>query len=164
MKHHRYGCYGWLVWPKYAHAYGWSDSRSRNSGEPREESVYEHRSRSGSRGSSGFGARRPLRYLSYQLDLDETQRRRLATAIEKLKVAREQAALDEKKTLGSVADLLSGTAASTEAIRAALAPRVQSAEQLQATAAAALEEIVAVLDSDQREEFAYLLRTGAFRI
>lgn len=163
MRHSRFGCYGWLGWPRYAHAYGWADPIDTDNRGKRNASAYEHRGHSGRR-SSGFGARRPLRYLSYQLDLDESQRRKLAAALDKLKVAQEQAALDEKKTLGSLADLLTRADSSIDSIRAALAPRVQSAEQLQAISAAALEEIVVMLDPDQREEFSYLLRTGAFRI
>jgi uncharacterized membrane protein len=108
--------------------------------------------------------RRPLRYLSYQLDLDETQRRKIAVALDAVKVEREQGALDEKKMVGDLADLIANPDVSGESLAQALSVRVRSAEHLQQHIAKALKDIVAVLDPDQREEFAYLLRTGAFRI
>ena len=51
------------------------------------QSFYESRHYGRHRGRSGLGVRRPLRYLAYQLDLDEAQRRRVATALDALKTA-----------------------------------------------------------------------------
>ena len=85
-KHFRYGCFG-ATWPmhpmKMAYAYGYavpddssdeveaSDDRGKRS----RDTWYaqrEHRGRRGHR-SGSFGVRRPLRYLSYQLDLHSDQ-------------------------------------------------------------------------------------------
>ena len=128
-----------------------------------------HRSRHGSR-SGSFGVRRPLRYLSYQLDLDESQRRHVAAALDSVKIEREQMALDEKKMVSELADLVYDDATdeshklSTDTLKEALSTRVRSSEQLQKRTAKALKQIVEVLDPDQRQEFAYLIRSGDFRV
>jgi Spy/CpxP family protein refolding chaperone len=131
----------------------------------------QHRGRRGYGGGSGtgsFGGRRPLRYLSYQLDLDESQRRQIAAALDSVKIEREQVALDEKKVLSELADLVDagGTdgGLSTDTLKETLSARVRSSEHLQKRTAKALKQIIEVLDPDQRQEFAYLIRTGAFRI
>ncbi len=121
-------------------------------------------SRHHSRRSGSFGVRRPLRHLSYRLDLDESQQRVAAQVLDKLKMEMEQARLDEKKTVSELANEISAADVSVDGLRRALAPRVKSAESLQATLASAMQELAAVLDRDQREELAHLLRSGAFRI
>ncbi len=121
-------------------------------------------SRHHSRRGGSFGARRPLRHLSYRLDLDEPQQRVAARVLDRLKMDLEQARLDEKKTLTEVANRITGEDVSVDDLRDALAPRVSSAEQLRTTIASAMQELAAVLDRDQREELAHLLRSGAFRI
>ena len=108
--------------------------------------------------------RRPLRYLSYQLDLDESQRRRIAAVLDRVKVEREQSALDDKKMVGDLADLIEKPELSLSSLEDALTARVRSTEQLSKTIARGLSDIVEVLDPDQREEFAYLVRTGTFTI
>ena len=111
-----------------------------------------------------------MRYLSYQLDLDESQRRQVAAALDSVKIEREQMALDEKKMVSQLADLVHTGGAdaenklSTDALKDALSPRVDSSERLQKRIAKALKQIVEVLDPDQRQEFAYLIRTGDFRV
>ncbi len=187
-KQFRYGCFG--PWPmrhmKMAYAYGYAAPLDTDdSFEPetpydegkREErsrgTWYAHREHRGRRGhrSGNFGVRRPLRYLSYQLDLDESQRRQVAAALDSLKIEREQMALDEKKMVSELADLVHDAGASdadgklsTDALKEKLSSRVRSSEQLQKRIAKALKQIVEVLDPDQRQEFAYLIRTGDFRI
>jgi hypothetical protein len=116
------------------------------------------------RHSGSFGVRRPLRYLSYQLDLDEPQRRQIGAVLDEVKIEREQAALDEKKMVAELADQISQPEIKADSLRETLTTRVRSTEQIQRCSANALEKIVATLDADQREEFAYLLRTGAFRL
>ena len=176
MRHHRTKCYGMFGSPvgwhnRYANAYGWNQFADQEE----ETSCYEQREHSsrqasrqgkwgGSRRGGRFGARRPLRYLSYQLDLDDSQRRRIAAVLERMKVDREQVALDEKKTIAELASLVRRDDLSVDALRSALAPRVRSSETLQAETARALQDIVETLDADQREEFSYLLSSGAFRI
>jgi len=178
-KHAHYRCFG-AMWPmrpmKMAYAYGYTvpdeDSRARD-GEPGERSSgtwYAHRRHRGRRshGGADFGVRRPLRYLSYQLDLDESQRRQIAAALDTLKLEREQMALDEKKMLSELADLVDSDGddegLNTDALKDALSARVRSSEHLQKRTAKALKQIVEVLDPDQRQEFAYLIRTGEFRV
>lgn len=175
MRKYRYRCFGpWSMRPYHlAYAYGYASSTQASAGEddaPRDwYAQREHGSRRGHRRSGGFGVRRPLRYLSYQLDLDESQRRQIAAALDAVKLEREQAVLDEKKMVAELAELVSAeteaeSGLDTDALRAALAPRVQASEKLQKRIARALKQIVEVLDADQRQEFAYLLRTGDFRI
>ena len=192
-KHFRYGCFG--PWPmrsmKMAYAYGYAtpagsfdddesysedpygDDGKRSKGERSRSTWYAHREHRGRRGhrSGNFGVRRPLRYLSYQLDLDESQRRQVAAALDSVKIEREQMALDEKKMVSELADLVhdGGSAdaeakLSTDTLKETLSVRVRSNEQLQKRIAKALKQIVEVLDPDQRQEFAYLIRTGEFRI
>ncbi|MEM8768941.1 MAG: hypothetical protein AAGE43_15955 [Pseudomonadota bacterium] len=169
--------------PAYAFGYaGWYDSpertadkTSRHEQEERyrdlKDSFYEHREHRDSRHGyrhkkrhGDFGVRRPLRYLSYQLDLDESQRRGVAAALDRVKTEREQAALDEKKMVADLADLVASPELSSESLSDTLAARVRATESVQNHVARAIKEIVGLLDPDQRQEFAYLLRTGAFRI
>ncbi len=175
-KQTRYRCFGpWSMRPYHlAYAFGYANTSqsSEESDEDAPRNWYaqkEHRSRRGHRRSGNFGVRRPLRYLSYQLDLDEAQRRQIAAALDTVKIEREQAELDEKKMVAELADLVSSdssaeTELSTDSLKAALSPRVQASEKLQKRIAKALKQIVEALDPDQRQEFAYLLRTGDFRI
>ena len=108
-------------------------------------------------GRGSFGVRRPLRYLSYHLNLDDTQMRRIATVLDRLKTEREQAKLDESRTVSDLAGLVTKDDLSIGMLKEALAPRVETAERLQLAVARAVQDIVRELDPDQREEFAYLL-------
>ena len=146
MYHH---CNWWSRRFAYAHA---ASHKSQNYYESRH-----HR-------KSGFGVRRPLRYLGYQLDLDEDQMRKVAAILDALKVEREQASLDEKKTVSELANIVTKGDVSVDELRDVLKPRIDSAGQLQLAVARAVLELVAVLDEDQREEFAYLLRNGTMRL
>ena len=170
MKHHRHGCFG-PAWPfRYAYAYsaGYGESPERDRIDENTTPWYAHRGHShhwkSGRRSGSFGVRRPLRYLSYQLDLDESQRRRVAVVLDAVKTEREQAALDEKKMAADLADLVARPDMTDEALTDVLSARVASTERVQQSVAKAIGEIVAALDPDQREEFAYLLRTGAIQI
>ena len=106
--------------------------------------------------------RRPIRYLAYQLDLDDAQTRKIAAVLDRLKVEREQAKLDEARTVIEVASLVTQPELSVERLKEALAPRVTSAEHLQIAVAKAMHDIVCELDPEQREDFAYLLNSKAF--
>ncbi|MCR9259009.1 MAG: hypothetical protein NXH95_04770 [Pseudomonadaceae bacterium] len=125
---------------------------------------YQARGRRGGHhgGGSYFGVRRPIRYLSYQLDLDDAQTRKVAAVLDRLKVEREQAKLDEARTVIDVASLVTESELSVEMLKEALAPRVTSAEHLQVAVAKAMHDIIRELDPEQREDFAYLLNTKAF--
>lgn len=168
--HPRYRCFH-PMWPmrhmKLAYAYGYTapedDGRTENSdwqddeGSRRSDRTwYAHRQHRGrrSQGAGSFGVRRPLRYLSYQLDLDESQRRQIAAALDSVKLEREQAELDEKKMLSDLADLVDAgggeSGLDTDSLKAALSARVRSSEQLQKRTAKALKQIAEVLDADQQ--------------
>ena len=167
MKNHRFGCFA-PSWPRnyaYGVAYAQTEPQRNDAEQPGSGTWYAHREhRRHGRRAGGFGVRRPLRYLSYQLDLDESQRRRVAIVLDRVKTEREQATLDEKKMIAELADLVVDPEVSTDSLEGALAARVQSTRQVQTHIANALKEIISALDPDQREELAYLLRTGAFRI
>ena len=112
----------------------------------------------------GFGVRRPLRYLSHRLDLDDQQRRVLAASFERIKIEREQAALDRKRSDSQVADKLTQQELAVEDLQQAMCPRTDIAQRLQATIAKELYDSVRVLDDEQREEFAYLVRSGVVKL
>ncbi|MGD8417875.1 MAG: periplasmic heavy metal sensor [Pseudomonadales bacterium] len=164
MRHHRYRCFG----PSWAFAYAYGAARPDDDAADNR-TWYAHRGHDrhgwqGGRPGRSFGVRRPLRYLSYQLDLDESQRRKIAIALDSVKTEREQATLDDKRMAADLAEAILRPDLSTEALNQALAGRLESTRRVQAKVAAALKDIAETLDSDQREEFAYLVRTGAFRI
>ena len=126
--------------------------------------YYETRRHNRHAGRGDFGVRRPLRYLSYHLDLDEAQRRKVAASFERIKLEREQASLDKKKSDANVADQLLREDVSVADLSQALAERSKADETLQTVLAKELYEIVAVLDEEQREEFAHLVRTGVLKL
>lgn len=142
--------------PRYAFGYASAGDATPS----RRNAFYESRQHR----SSGFGVRRPLRYLGYRLDLDDTQMRRVAAVLDGLKTEREQAKLDEARSLTDVASLVTKDGLSVDDLQAALVPRVRAAERLQLAVARAVQDIVSVLDAEQREEFAYLLNSKALTL
>ncbi len=122
---------------------------------PHYESRWHHR------GGRNFGVRRPLRYLAHRLDLDDSQTRKMASILNQLKTEREQAELDEKRTVAGMANLLADGTPTLDEIREVLSGRVKSAEHLQEETAKAVVAISNFLDDDQRDEFVNLLLTGA---
>lgn len=112
----------------------------------------------------GFGVRRPLRFLSHKLDLDEKQAAQMARILDELKTERAQATVDDRRVLSAFADAISGTEFDTQSAQQAATRRVQSAERLRDAVVKALTEIHRVLDAEQRERLAYLIRTGALVI
>ena len=145
MRHFNHLCHSWYLRPAYANRC--TDTQP----------SYETRRHRGAQ----FGVRRPLRYLSSQLDLSENQMRRMASALNAIKNEREQSALDEKRTVAAIADLMTDGTPTLEELNAALEPRNKSAEQLHAEIAQAMVQISDMLDEDQREQFASLLSSGA---
>ena len=144
-----FNCDPWSRRLAYAHAYA-SHHHSR----------YEsRRARHG-----GFGVRRPLRYLSYHLDLDDAQRRKVAASFERVKLEREQAKLDRSKCDANVADVFLEDDISVDGLQRALAQRTEIEGNMQAVIAKELYEIANVLDEEQRDEFAHLVRTGVLRL
>lgn len=112
-------------------------------------------------GGGHFGVRRPLRFLAHKLDLDEKQVASLAQILDDLKTERAQAAVDHRRTTSAFADAIAAETFDATKAGAAAAERVKSAEKLRDAVAAALGKIHALLNQDQRQRLAYLLRTGA---
>jgi Spy/CpxP family protein refolding chaperone len=115
-------------------------------------------------GGGAFGVRRPLRFLAYRLELREDQVADLAKVLAELKTERAQASVDNRRTLSGLADAVGGE--SFDAAKAAEAgkARSESAERLARSVSGALQKIHALLDAEQRKQFAYLIRTGAIGI
>jgi Spy/CpxP family protein refolding chaperone len=115
-------------------------------------------------GGGAFGVRRPLRFLAYRLNLNETQVEELAKILDELKTERAQAAVDDRRVISGFADALGLD--QFDAVKAADAGalRVKSAERLRDAVLKALARMHTVLDSQQRAQLAYLIRTGTLSI
>ena len=113
---------------------------------------------------SGFGVRRPLRFMAHKLELTQEQVGELAKILSDLKAERAQSAVDERRSTGSLADALSSPAFDKDRAKGALDSRVKSAERLREAVYAALERIHAMLTPEQRQKLAYLMRTGALSV
>jgi hypothetical protein len=108
--------------------------------------------------------RRPLRFLAYKLELDERQVAELARVLDELKIERAQGEVDRRRTLTAFADAVAAEAFDEARAKEAGALRVATAERLRDAVTKALGRIHALLDGDQRERLAYLIRTGALAI
>jgi len=115
-------------------------------------------------GGGTLGVRRPLRYLAWKLDLSDAQVGELAKIIADLKTERAQAAVDARRTVTAFADAVAGASFDAARAKEGAAFRVASAEHLRDAVLKALERIHAVLEPEQREKLAYLIRTGALSI
>jgi hypothetical protein len=115
-------------------------------------------------GAEGFGARRPVRFLAMRLDLDDAQVAKLAKIVERLRVEREQAAVDSRRAAGAIADALEGASLEAERLEEATRLRVEATRRVQESVARALRELHELLDGEQREELASLIRSGALRL
>jgi hypothetical protein len=154
--------YGGTCGPTYASAWceagtGASDtewtfhSSSRGSGDP----VF---------GSSGFGVRRPIRFLSERLDLSEQQVSELARIIERIRIERAQAAVDLRRAADEFADVLESGDFTTEAAESAGQRRIAAAKNVQDVVSSSLRLLHEMLDEEQRDELASLIRTGAIKL
>jgi hypothetical protein len=115
-------------------------------------------------GGGAFGVRRPLRFLAWKLELEENQVAELAKILDDLKTERAQAAVDNRRSTSAFADGVAGEAFDATKVKEAAELRVKSAEKLRDAVVSALSRIHAVLDAEQRERLAYLIRTGALAI
>jgi Spy/CpxP family protein refolding chaperone len=116
-----------------------------------------------SEGPAGFGrwgVRRPLRFLAHKLDLDQKQISELARILDELKIERAQAEVDDRRAQAELADAFLGETFDAGKAGAAGERRVQSAAKLRDALVTALRGIHALLRPEQRERFAYLVRTG----
>ncbi len=115
-------------------------------------------------GGGAFGVRRPLRFLAYRLNLNETQVEELAKILDELKTERAQAAVDDRRVTSGFADALGLEQFDPLKAADAGALRVKSAERLRDAVLKALARMHAVLDSQQRAQLAYLIRTSTLSI
>ncbi len=115
-------------------------------------------------GGGAFGVRRPLRFLAYKLELDERQVAELARVLDELKIERAQGEVDRRRTLTAFADAVGAETFDEARAKEAGALRVATAERLRDAVTKALSRIHALLEPDQRERLAYLIRTGALGI
>jgi Spy/CpxP family protein refolding chaperone len=120
----------------------------------------------GDGGNSGgpFGVRRPLRFIAYKLDLNDKQVADLARVLDELKTERAQAEVDRRRTVAALADAVAGETFDTSKAGEGAKLRVSSAERLRDAVIKALQQIHAMLNPDQREKLAYLIRTGTLLI
>jgi len=115
-------------------------------------------------GGGAFGVRRPLRFLAYKLNLNEEQVSQLAKILDELKTERAQAAVDDRRTVAAFADAIGLEKFDEARAKEGGDLRVKSAEKLRDAVIKALGKIHAVLDSGQRAQLAYLIRTGVLSI
>jgi Spy/CpxP family protein refolding chaperone len=114
--------------------------------------------------SSGpmFGVRRPLRHLAWKLNLNEEQVRGLVDILDRLKTGYGQARLDRQRSTSDVATAFDADTFDQAQMRAALESRTRATDALNRELLTALEALYALLNAEQRREFAYLLRSGSF--
>jgi Spy/CpxP family protein refolding chaperone len=112
----------------------------------------------------GFGVRRPLRFLAHKLELDKDQVVILARILDELKIERAQSAVDDRRALADFADSLAGDQFDAAKAEAAGERRVESQKRLRATLVRSLQQIHAMLNSEQRARLAHLIRAGILTV
>lgn len=112
-------------------------------------------------GRGGLGARRPLRFLAWKLELDEEQLGEVAKILGELKTERAQGEVDHAKGIAALADAVSGESFDAARAGEGAAFRVTSAERMRGATVKALESLHRMLTPEQRRTLAYLIRTGA---
>ena len=111
-----------------------------------------------------FGVRRPLRFMAYKLELDETQVGELARILDEIKTERAQAAVDHRRAISAFADAIEAETFDAKRAEAGAAIRMQSAEKLRDAVLSALGRLHKMLSKEQRARLAYLIRTGVVSI
>ena len=115
-------------------------------------------------GGGPFGVRRPLRFLAYKLELDEKQVAELARILDELKTERAQGEVDRRRSLSGFADAVGGATFDGTRAKESAQLRVVTAERLRDAVTGALGRLHALLDNEQRERLAYLIRTGVLAL
>ena len=115
-------------------------------------------------GGGGFGVRRPLRFMAHKLELNEAQTAELAGILDDLKTERAQAAVDDRRAVGSFADALAQGSFDASKATEGAELRVKSAQRLRDAVVKALARTHALLTDDQRKQLVYLLRSGQLTI
>jgi hypothetical protein len=113
---------------------------------------------------ASFGVRRPLRFLAWKLELNEKQTAELAKVLAELKTERAQADVEGRRAASALADLASAAEFDLAKAKEAADLKVKSAERVSGAIVAALSRLHALLDPDQRERLAYLVRTGIVQL
>ena len=108
--------------------------------------------------------RRPLRFLAHKLGLSDDQVAQFAAILDRLKTERAQADVDHRRRTASLAEAFEAATFDAAKVDAANAEHASSAERLRASVKQALEQMHALLDAEQRKQFAYLLRAGVLAI
>ncbi|HUJ24770.1 MAG TPA: Spy/CpxP family protein refolding chaperone [Myxococcales bacterium] len=157
---------GMLWWWKHARRHGrCGEGAEAHEGEGWQAGPWGHHGHGDDFGGGGaFGVRRPLRFLAYKLNLKEEQVAELAKILDDLKTERAQAAVDDRRTVAAFADALGLEKFDEGRAKEGGDLRVKSAERLRDAVVKALGKIHAVLDSGQRAQLAYLIRTGVLSI
>jgi len=88
----------------------------------------------------------------------------LARVLDELKTERAQAAVDDRRATAALADALGLEKFDEAKATEGGSVRVKSAERLRDAVVKSLGKIHALLDSGQRAQLAYLIRTGALGI
>jgi Spy/CpxP family protein refolding chaperone len=115
-------------------------------------------------GRSGFGVRRPLRFLAHKLDLNEKQIAELVRILDELKTERAQAEVDDRRSLAEFADAVAGEVFDVAKAQSAGERRVQSTARVRDTLIRALQQIHALLTAEQRQRLAYMIRSGVLTV
>ena len=113
---------------------------------------------------ASFGVRRPLRFLAWKLELNEKQTAELAKVLADLKTERAQADVEGRRAASALADLASAAEFDLAKAKEAADLKVKSAERVSGALVSALARLHALLDPDQRERLAYLVRTGVVQL
>lgn len=114
----------------------------------------------GGPGGGSFGVRRPLRFLAYKLELDESQVTKLAEILSELKTERAQAAVDDRRALAAFADAVGADVFDAGKADEGASLRALGAERLGRSVVTAVQGIHELLTPEQRSRFAYMIRTG----
>ena len=158
MTFYRFG--RWSCAPAYAECgTGWRSSWRRR----RSEAADTNRMYSWHSGPM-FGIRRPLRHLTWKLDLDEDQVREMADILARLKTARAQARVDREGSVNDMAQAFGSEGFDEEKAADAIERRKASVGEQEDGVLEALRRIHEILDADQRAEFAYQLRSGSLEL
>ncbi|HLK89366.1 MAG TPA: Spy/CpxP family protein refolding chaperone [Polyangia bacterium] len=158
------GCGGWSCGPGGSRHWGGGHGHGHGDGHGDDGSGDDEGGSGAGFGGGAFGVRRPLRFLAYKLELDERQVAELARILGDLKTERAQGEVDRRRSLSGFADAVGGEAFDAARARESAALRVATAERLRDAVTAALGKLHALLDNDQRERLAYLIRTGVLTL
>jgi len=115
-------------------------------------------------GGASFGVRRPLRFLAWKLGLDEKQVAEVAKVLADIKTERAQADVDVRRAAAMLADLAAAAEFDQAKAKEAADLKVRAAERIRDELVKTLARLHAVLNPEQRERLAYLIRTGALQL